>query len=306
MDALGELLRANYGKIDPNEIYDSDGSKTFVIDKEKNKLYSEDYPTTHEDLLWRLPGHKTSKSRDSSWGRIDPNLILGRLGYIPYDLPKKLIYLFNDRSWETRDTTRIPAISFWNHFITSEDVDLTINLLKKKHPSFFKGGFAVFGDKGNGPEFRYFPGGEQQQGEEPEPCKKLNTIQIQGKPFSLPQIVSQLHMSKGQELSYLKAGFCAQYPILKNTSEKTGCTQQTKILDFISSKFQCGQSDYQSALQAGRLQYRQKLKDIFSKPENIGKEFKTQKEIDQAWDELMHGKKAYENFSFKEWLKTIS
>jgi hypothetical protein len=43
------------------------------------------------------------------------------------------------------------------------------------------------------------------------------------------------------------------------------------------------------------------LRDIFRSPEKIDREFRTQKEIDAAWDKLQG-----ENFSFKEWLKTLA
>lgn len=122
-------------------------------------------------------------------------------------------------------------------------------------------------------------------------------INIQGRPTAIPDIMGQLHMVRGPQLDLLKGAFCSQYQSLKSHPEYQKCTRQLSQLDDIYSGLKCGQNDYQSSLQAGKAAYRQRLKDIFSDPHKMSQEFRTQKEIDAAWDYL--NKK--EHISFREW-----
>jgi hypothetical protein len=140
-------------------------------------------------------------------------------------------------------------------------------------------------------------------GQQQDPRCKAMTIDIQGRPTPLDQIQASMHMVRGQQLALLRGGFCSQYQALKNSAATAHCQIQHRQIDDIQSKFKCGnnQDEYQKMLQAGKADYKQKLRDIFHSPDKIGQEFRTQKEIDAAWDKLQG-----ENFSFKEWLNSLA
>jgi hypothetical protein len=137
-------------------------------------------------------------------------------------------------------------------------------------------------------------------GVEPEDAKCASMqINVQNKPTTIAQLMGQLHMVRGSQRDLLKGAFCSQYDQLKKSPETQHCDLQHRQLDNIASNLQCGQNDYATFLKAGKQDYRQRLKDIFRDPHKIGREFRTQKEIDAAWDEL----NKRENFSFRGWLE---
>lgn len=129
-----------------------------------------------------------------------------------------------------------------------------------------------------------------------DPCSGMK-IDVHGRPTAIPDIMGQLHMVRGQQLDLLKGAFCSQYQGLKSSPQYKDCGFQQRQLDYIAGNLKCGGNDYKTALQAGKLAYKQKLRDIFSDPHKINKEFRTQKEIDAAWDYLNQK----EHFSFREW-----
>jgi hypothetical protein len=122
-------------------------------------------------------------------------------------------------------------------------------------------------------------------------------INVQGRPTSISDVMGQLHMVKGQQLDFLKGAFCSQYQGLKNSPEYQKCTLQHRQLDDIATALKCGKDDYKNFLQAGRANYAQRLRGIFADPYKMDQEFRTQKELDAAWDYL--NKK--EHLSFREW-----
>jgi hypothetical protein len=145
-----------------------------------------------------------------------------------------------------------------------------------------------------------FVGAGVQQQKDPQCDMKIN---VQGRPLPLSDVQAQLHMVKGEPLSLLRAAFCTQAKALKNSPTTQHCTAQQRQLDDLDRAFKCGDDKdlYQTMLQAGKQNYRQDLRNIFRNPEKIGQEFRTQKEIDKAWDYLQKG----ESYSFKEWLHNV-
>jgi len=258
----GDILKQFKG-LDPDFIYKG-GAITFIFDRINNKLYDEEYPTAHYDLAhkYRLP---TVRFR---YHEIDDPFIMGRLGH--YEVANK----------------QYPIIGFWNHEYHYEDIEHVLHILSRKFPEFFTDDTVIIGDYNSGvPVSNLTDWGIQPQSinyspEEQEYCQL--TVDINGKPTKLTDILGQLHMVRGQNLATLQGSFCAQYPyLIKNQPEVC-----TKLLYPIADKLKCGQSDYNKYLKSGKADYTQRLRDIFRDPARINKEFSTQKDIDAAWDYL--------------------
>lgn len=145
---------------------------------------------------------------------------------------------------------------------------------------------------------------DKQDTENPE-CKKIAKVNIRGREMDLGTAFGNLHMVKGPELQFMKTSICAQHDRLQSDLEKHSCKSQLGILDDILNKLSCpskgDHGEWNKLKSQGRTQYRQGLKRIFSNPEKIGDEFRTQKDVDDAWDELQHGKRE-SKLSFKRWL----
>lgn len=285
--------------LNPDTLY-KQPSITFIYDINNEALYSDEYSATHYSVKKQIPNF-TGAIRDPG---INENFVLGRLGYLNFNSTfDKIGGSYSDDSVFSE---RFGAIAFWNHTLDPRIEEKIISELKTQYPNYLNGAYVVFGDTGRGDVKTKFVNGTNSNIVDPhkedEECTRLNTINIQNKPVSLPQILGQLHMVRGQELGYLKSGFCSQYQQLKAQAKE--CPVQSKMLDTTAQGFKCGDDKdlYNYMLQAGKADYKQKLRDIFRSPDKIGQEFRTQKEIDDAWDELQLGKKSYESFSFKEWL----
>lgn len=138
-------------------------------------------------------------------------------------------------------------------------------------------------------------------GPQEDPTCRDMQINIQGRLTPLDQVQAQLHMVKGQQLSFIKGAFCTQYQALKNSPSTQHCKVQHQQIDDIASALKCGDDKqlYKSLLQAGKLDQRQNLRNIFSNPERITQQFRTQKDVDAAWDKLQG------EHSFREWLDSL-
>jgi flagellar basal body-associated protein FliL len=121
--------------------------------------------------------------------------------------------------------------------------------------------------------------------------KVVAKINVGGKELSLSTIIGNLHMVKGKELEMMKRAICLDKDKIKAELEKHKCTSQLDILHDIVSKVSCDFGDW-------KYGYRQELKKMLH-PDNIDS-FRSQKEIDAAWDRL-HPKEGKLNFS--NWLK---
>jgi hypothetical protein len=125
----------------------------------------------------------------------------------------------------------------------------------------------------------------------PDKCSNVAKINVGGKELSLSTIIGNLHMVKGKELEMMKRAICLDKDKIKAELEKHKCTSQLDILHDIVSKVSCDFGDW-------KYGYRQELKKMLH-PDNIDS-FRSQKEIDAAWDRL-HPKEGKLNFS--NWLK---
>lgn len=147
-----------------------------------------------------------------------------------------------------------------------------------------------------------FLGGVQQQ-EDPQDakCRDLLKVNVQNRPTPLSDVQAQLHMVKGQARDLLRGAFCSQYQQLKNAAQSHGCPRHIQQIDDIEKGFQCGDDAglYGSLLKQGKDAYKQQLRDIFRDPNKVGQYFRTQKDINAAWDYLRG-----EHYSFSNWLKT--
>ena len=126
--------------------------------------------------------------------------------------------------------------------------------------------------------------------EEEDPvCSKM-AIDVHGKPTPIGAVVGQMHMVRGQQLDLLKGAFCSQYSLLRNSPNTVHCKTQNQQLDDIAANFKCGLGEFEAYKKAGKFARRQDLKNLFSNPQKLGQEFRTQKELDAAWDELQDKK----------------
>ena len=103
-------------------------------------------------------------------------------------------------------------------------------------------------------------------------------------------------MTNGERLNNLKNQFCSQSNTVKNILRN--CPYQFKLANYLSNKLKCGDNEYTNIIQQNKYKRKQELRDIFNNPDKLEKEFRTQKELDDAWDEL----KKEHSFNFKSWL----
>lgn len=148
-------------------------------------------------------------------------------------------------------------------------------------------------------------GGQVAQDTEDAECKRLAKVNVRGKEMDLGTALGNLHMVKGPELQFMKTAICANHDQLQADLEKHSCKAQLATLGDILNKLSCpakgDQGEWQRLKSQGRAQYRQDLRGIFADPDKMDREFRTQKDIDAAWDELQHGKRE-NRLSFQRWL----
>jgi len=292
--------------IDADDVYNyDDDSITFVYAPKNDKLYTSKYPDTHIEVGYQLSPEEQAALKDiSRKAMLNKGYILGRMGHLPWSKVE-------GRASNQEDAFVIPVIAFWNQInFTEAQIKRTLQKLMEAYPGYFivpANEVVVTGERGNGVKTSFLSdwgmeiSGEPQSKKRDAPdCKALEKIDILGKPYGLQGILGAIHSTKGEELGYLRGSFCSAYPIKRQQAQEKDCPLQAKMLDALSSKFKCGENDWNKYVNAGKFARRQQLKNIFSKPEEIDKNFRTQKEIDAAWDELMNKKECVLNF--KSWL----
>lgn len=299
-------------KLDPDEIYNIDkDSITFIYDPRKDKLYTSPYPDTHGDLGEKVlsPEEQKEVKQKSAYGYVDRTPMLevgyiqGRMGHVPWSKQQ------NQKSVEDEpDSFVIPVIAFWNkENFTEAQIKRTLQKLAEKYTDYFSSAdeIIVTGEQGEGVPTSFlsdwgvkFGGDPSKKGEAPD-CKAIEKIDIQGQPYQLQGILGALHAKRGEELGKLRGAFCNTYASKKQTAQ-VDCPVQSKMLDSLFSKFKCDDDDdWKKYLYGGKISYLPQIKQSFS-PDEIEKQgFRTQSELDKAWDQFA-GKK--EHFSFREWL----
>jgi hypothetical protein len=130
-------------------------------------------------------------------------------------------------------------------------------------------------------------------------CRAKAQINVQGRAIPFSTLLGDFHMVKGQQLDIQIGSICSQKNALKNAVKD--CDHESNTLDQLVKLANCkdDKQDYQQAKQRGAAAYKSDLRSIFNNPNKIDSEFRTQKQIDQAWDDL-HKEATFTGF--KEWM----
>lgn len=290
----------------PDMLYRANtNSVTFIYDPKKDTLYSAKYPTSHYYLVQETPDLKSFAHITSNTNRylINAGLMVGRIGV-------KEGHHF---------------ITFWNTvFKDMGALAKCLNAIVKKYPEYGSPDTLVTTDRfikydtNMNTFFGYYlkdiPGVRtssskrtQPQTTQQEKPECAVTLDVKGTPTPLDVILGNFHMVKDDRLPAMKTAVCTQGVQMKDDLEKAGCTLQVSMLDQLIDKSGCNNQsgEYQNLLQGGRINRRQELQKIFADPERMEKEFRTQKELDAAWDELQ-GKREHRMIGFAEWLTRYS
>jgi hypothetical protein len=302
-----------YEYMDPDALYKG-GSTTFVYHIKTGKLYAEDYPTTHEDIMNR---NNHEVAREMGWAP-DPNKptqghYYDTNNYLSRDNALKIAILGRVGSYKNNQ-----CIGFWNPKVKKSVIKncLTkvVNDLSylKEHPEkvivFFDYSESTIkprplnrilsDDDLEGPTTAR-PDDQQ----DPE-CDRLGTLTVDGKPMKLSTMLGNLHMVRDGRLDGMKGAFCPAATDLKKTMAH--CKGAPEVIDTLWRKLGCasGQSNqYNQLKQLGAAAYRRDLRKVFDNPDSIDKEFRgRQKDIDAAWDYLQ--KKEHSFRGFKTWLES--
>lgn len=287
---------------DPDTFYSSYyDAITFIYDPVNNKLYSAPYPKTHQDVRQSKPELRRIYNNETS---IERGLILGRLAHE-----------------ESKD---LRIIAFWNVSFQGTELADCLNAVIKQYPEYGSPDTIVMSDKRgiyddkprnfNSATLGEIPGvrlskATQKQGRAPTQDKPecAVTLDVLGQPTSLDTIMGNFHMVKDNRLPAMKTAICSQGVQMRGDLEKAGCDVQVSMLDDLVKKADCQSSgqEYNKLKAAGRIDRKQYLRGLFGNPERMDREFRTQKDIDDAWDELQ-GKKEHRMLGFAEWLAKYS
>lgn len=191
-------------------------------------------------------------------------------------------------------TEGVQAISFWNLSIKESDLVKCVNKLINVFQEFTEDTVVIADDTsrsfkprliGDIPGVQVTKTQKSQPFNSPQKPECAVTIDVKGQPTKLDVILGNFHMVKDDRLPAMKAAVCSQGPKLKSDMEKAGCKLQISMLDQLIKQSDCNNNDYNSLKQSGKISRKQQLRDIFADPEKMN-QFRTQKEIDAAWDEL--------------------
>lgn len=294
--------KQNYSRIThPDTLYDEGfDSITFIYDPFTKKLHTQPYPTTHLDLSDEIPNLHGVYDVDHNTTPIKMGYILGRFGTFPAPDPFKVI-------------------AFWNVNFKGNELADCLNAIIRQYPEYGSPDTMVMSDKkayydkanrsldmanlGEIPGVKTIAQNQQQVKQDRPECAV--TLDVLGEPTKLGTIMGNFHMVKDNRLPAMKAAVCAQGPHMKKELEKAGCTVQVNMLDDLIQKSNCNQSnkEYEDLKTAGRIDRKQYLRSLFADPERMEKEFRTQKDLNAAWDELQG---EHRMTGFAEWIQTRS
>lgn len=307
---------------DPDSIFDYD-STTFLYNPETNELHYDEYPETHHDLI---QGSARKTARDKNFNNRDnaihAGMVLGRFKAL------------NDSDIKLNDGTKtddLKVIAFWNAYFPDNEnwLEKCMEAIFKIAPEYSdKKTIVIFDTSRIDPKFYYkdfkstrryndcflediseiqlsqkikknYTAKPTARQDRPE-CAV--TLDVKGQPTKLDVILGNFHMVKDDRLPAMKNAVCSQGVKMKDDLEKAGCDLHLAILNQLIDKSNCNQSgEYQRLKQGGKIQRKQELRKIFDSPELTAQTFRTQKELDAAWDELQ-GEHAMTGFS--EWLNS--
>jgi hypothetical protein len=132
--------------------------------------------------------------------------------------------------------------------------------------------------------------------QEEDDCRKKAVINIDGRSTNFGTLLGNFHMVRGADMDKMRGAICNQGPGLQR--ELGHCDHEAGTLKRLMTLAKCGDvhQSFNVAKDLGHKIYRDKLRKIFSKPEEIDKEFRTQREIDAAWDYLQKGEARFIGF----------
>lgn len=281
--------------MDPDDLFKR-GSITFIYDQRTDNLYHENYPETHHDML-NAYYKNTGDSVAGLLGMDDSERLLGR-----EDALKSGFILGRVGRFRKRD-----IISLWGKRHNTNELDRCLKAIIKEFPHLDNGNVYVINHASQ--SFFPFQLKERNLGknarsvqntvkESPE-CGK-ETVLVDGKPMSLEQIVASIHNLPDFNLKTLQRAFCGDVYRLITLAKKNGCQHDLSLINYIQKrlmqkKLTC-QDGWNDAKKAGKQDLKQDLRAAFKNPD---REFRTQREIDQAWDYLQKENKFP---TFTKWL----
>jgi hypothetical protein len=323
-----------YKKADPDDHYDV-RSITFIYDNETDTLYSKKYPSTHPDVLNGIYDEKTgrviTRDDDNDFGSFlanEKNKRVCQILGIPIGSSRDRAI---DKGYILGRIGNKGQIGFWNKYIEPEDIYPCLAALVDEYGDMVNANspvFAAYDYDTAKRAFEPFRLGEAQlpartnskrtqkpiendETDSSPQCKQFAQIVVDGKPMDFSQILSSLHMVRGNEIERIKAAYCSAAPQIKQQLQKQDCKGQAKLADTIWNRLKCNdQQTWNQLKKAGRRVQRDNLRDTFRKgtefsksgEDYLGSQFRTQKDLDAAWDDLMHGKHEHK-LNFKKWLQ---
>jgi hypothetical protein len=264
--------------ITPDDIYynqgyfNSEESITFTYDVNKDFLFVKKYPKTHADIA---SSEQFKEIADQMFHDTDRDFLLR------YDFVLGRFGSLLEGGW---------VIAFWNE--NSPDIEKTLNKLTKKFPYLNEEETLVVTFDGymrklSGKKIKY-----TLQKQDPNCDQKINVNNV---PTSIEKLIGSLHSVKGIEAKSTKTQVCNQSDLVAN--KLANCPVKLKLLNYLVNKLDCKSDDYNKIMNNAKDAYRQELINIFRDPEKINSYFRTQRDIDRAFDYIQQ-----KECSFKNWL----
>jgi hypothetical protein len=306
---------------DPDSLYDDKSdSVTFIYDPKKDKIYTGEFPEAHGDLQVKYP--ELNQYSTGNQKLIRAGFLLGRIGLYfddPNDSSDQYEDDYDDLAYLHKDDQEpIKAIVFWNTEFENDDLTKCLYSLVRKFPLYNDPETIVLSDMDRTYDRRKGFKETQLKNLIHISSRKQNyiakqhrpecdvTLDVKGIPTKLSDILGNFHMVKDDRLPAMKTAVCSQGPNLKKKLLNSKCDSEISMIDQLLQKAHCQKAgEYNSLKQGGRIARKQELQKIFADPEAISRNFRTQKELDAAWDELQ-GKKEHRMTGFIEWISKYS
>lgn len=330
--SLGKVVKdlSPFIKLDPDSIFNR-GAVSFIYDPKSKNYFYDYYPQTHEHLLNNNKkklalhfGWTPQKAENPKWAQrrdfINQNLpaVLGRVEQISsnIDFVSKNMdnaahrKMFVGSDPHDQEDNRIFCIGFWNAHKLSREILKEAVEASYKHVNYLPlaKDVIIFG-RGMQPfhvaelsinvKNNLSPNDfKLNKSQESPVCKNIGMFQINGKSMDLGTILANLHMVKGKDIVDIKNSFCVRANQMEKDLEKAGCEKDV----FHSIYDRLGCDSYTGKDVNQQIGYG--LRDMFRGGEDdpLGKEFRTQKELNAAWDRYQRSYRNEHQLNFKKWL----
>ncbi len=231
---------------------------------------------------------------------LDHGYMLGRIGEIGgQGNPEQKCVLFWRRSPSEH---MIPCLENLSRHFPYIKTPTTVVMIQGSAPFLLKQKLNIEGDQKD----------DREKVEINPKCAAAAKVSVDGVPTPLGTILGNLHaVNDVQRLRKMNSAFCGAEPNLRKELEKMGCGPSLSMLSWISDRFKqkkmsCEDDNWKSLKEKGAYAYRNDLRNTFDKARGssdddyLGSQFRTQKELDAAWDYL--NKREHRFPSFVEWL----